>query len=457
MANTGEQMMVALVIGAAAFGGALSTSILLERLRTRLIASTLIALWSMLLFNSVPGTPGIGEYGQYLILAIAILCLVAFFGSVFFHSWKVGFRASRIRNWLRAQLIPRIWTDSIPQSSLPVKPLVTRWFVSIAAATGSIVGTLMAQGEFWEAVGRALNPSHLAFTILLTVTSITLIGPLEEYVFGQRLIRNTSEAHREGASPKDLVEDVFGNLSWRAFGRLGLVALFSFQPTILHGCLDEAISKGSTDAIMTVVGAIGPAFTTYYWSAALQLGAPSIARRAGRASTLFSSLLYFPVVSAFSFTFMAILISAVSVTQYGALWATVLIIIAVMIAIVLGTLGALMIGFLFDGIFAIAGGMVLDRARVSARFGSWHALLVIGLIFVVFFILLGLVADGIVAMTGLAQSDSAQQWLSGPLSCLGWMAGLAVSGFPRILTVSVSADPSDAGDERALGDMAESR
>ena len=41
----------------------------------------------------------------------------------------------------------------------------------------------MAQGEFWEAVGRALNPSHLAFTILLTVTSITLIGLLEEYVF----------------------------------------------------------------------------------------------------------------------------------------------------------------------------------------------------------------------------------------------------------------------------------
>ena len=36
------------------------------------------------------------------------------------------------------------------------------------------------------------------------------------------------------------------------------------------------------------------------------------------------------------------------------------------------------------------------------------------------------------------------------------MAGLAVSGFPKILTVSVSVDPSDAGDERALGDMAES-
>jgi hypothetical protein len=287
----------------------------------------------------------------------------------------------------------------------------------------------MQGGEFWEAAARAIAPTHIIFTVLLTVVSIALIGPLEEYVFGLQLRpREHGDAHEhESASPWGLIGDLWENFSWRAAGRLGLVFLFTFQPTILHSCLDETISRGDAAATFTIISAaIGPIFTTYYWSAALQRGAPSISARAGRSTTVFSAFLWWPAISAFIAFYLINLVGR-SAPQAGFFLAIV--------GLLIGWVLAFVWGFVLDGLQAFIGGAALDVSRQRHEFASWSsvavltaALSVTKLIEVVVLMFFGTMMTGV----HLPAAD----WLSlllTPLSIVGWMAGLVVSGFPKIL------------------------
>jgi hypothetical protein len=423
-----EVKVLGLTVLALGFGGAFLTAVLLERLRTRYATAALIGFATALLYNSVPTRPISGSMAEDLALSPLIGCAVAAVGTYFYHEGLWFIEGPKLRIWLRAILFPRNWKDvTVP----PVEPkaLVARWFVAIAAGTGSVVGALMQAGDFWEAAARAIAPTHIIFTVLLTVVSIALIGPLEEYVFGLQLRpRHDGDAHEhEAASPRGLIEDIWENFSWRAAGRLGLVFLFSFQPTILHSCLDETISHGDAAATFTIVSAaIGPIFTTYYWSAALQRGVPSISARAGASTTVFSAFLWWPAMSTSVVFYLSNQLGRNAAPEAFILFIT---------GLFGGWALAFVWGFVLDGLQAFIGGAILDGSRRRHDFASWQAvatltaaLAITKLIEVFVLTLFGTMMTGI----HLPAAD----WLGfllTPLSTVGWMAGLVVSGFPKIL------------------------
>ena len=422
---------LSIIVLASVIGGLVCAAVLLERIRMCLVVSALLALAGVLTIYSTQGAPPLSALIGITLGSVLAACLIALLLSWFFRFWTFYIKAPEIRSFLRSELIPHAWGHpGAPR--LPAKALVTRWFVTIAASTGSVVGALMIKGEFWTSAFKAIDIKHIFFTLLITVVSVTLIGPLEEYVFGQRLSRSREDSsHGEGSSG-NLVSDVWENFSWRAAGRLGLVALFSFQPTILHASLDEAISSGDADTIVTIIfAAIAPAFTTYYWCAALQRGERSVARRSGRAATLFSAMLCWPTVLVFCVS--AALIVAAKLPGHRDVFGNSAIIFAF---VLFSPLASVAVGFVFDGISAFIGGWIIEYTRRTPGLGSWHALLLMGLSFSAVTILINMITNVGLGLELGKNPGNWRQWLDGPLGAFGWMAGLAVSGFPKILTIA---------------------
>jgi hypothetical protein len=440
--------VLAVLLASVALGGAIACGLLIEGRWRRTIVSAAIGVVAVLFFDSVPTRPFTGNIPGDILAGIFGTCFTTFLASAFFDGWTFGFSGPEIRANLRAILLPQSWTDIAVTEPLPPRDLVSRWFVTVAASTGSVVGALMTQPDFWHAMARALAPTRLIFTLLLTVVSITLIGPLEEYIFGRRVgRRGSSQGNEPHAAARGLFEDVWENFSPRAAGRLMLVLLFSFQPALLDACVGETVSRGDINATFLILtSAIGPALITYYWSAALQRGAPSVMHQAGRSSTVLSAILWYPPC------FVLLMALAFALVQSDPQNNGKFMIIAFLLGIPLAYGIALAWGFLLNGLMAYGGGWVLDRVRAQREMDTLKAVVMLGAVLAVINLLLfaatmlALVAvGGDEAHIGLA--DWAQTML-GLLSTVGWVGGLVVSGFPKILHTARERPPPAAAGRR---------
>src|SRR3569833_182869 len=171
--------VLGLIALAWSIGGALAAAVLLDRLKARYAVAAGLGVAAALLYNSAPVRPVTGHLLADLLLGGVAGAAVAGLATWISVSWTWGFDGPAIRRWLRQLLLPRNWPQGPKPGELSSKQLVTRWFVTIAASTGSVVGALAAQPRFWDAAGEALAPKRILFTLLLMVVSITLIGPLE--------------------------------------------------------------------------------------------------------------------------------------------------------------------------------------------------------------------------------------------------------------------------------------
>ncbi|HEY1607330.1 MAG TPA: hypothetical protein VGF77_17205 [Allosphingosinicella sp.] len=412
-------------------GGALAAAVLLDPAKARYGVAAGVGIGAALLYNSAPVRPITGNLLADLLLAAAIGAIVAGLATWFSVSWTWGFDGPAIRRWLQQLLLPRNWPQGPKPGQLSSKQLVTRWFVTIAASTGSVVGALAAQPRFWNAAAEALSPKRILFTLLLMVVSITLIGPLEEYIFGRPLARPGATPHEAvHGGARSLIEDLWENFSPHAAGRLALVFLFSLQPTLLDACVREAIIHSDAQASFVVLtSAIGPAFTTYYWSAALQGKTGSISRQAGKSTTYFSAILAFPVTALLCLALAARL----SMAWFdGHVFPAILIL--AMIGLALSGLLAIAIGFVLDGISGYAGGWALDRARDRRNLEPWQAVGLLGGVLVVSKLIVLIIT---IALLGSMVHTGSLGWrenlLPATISMIGWTGGLLVSGFPQIL------------------------
>ena len=444
--------VLGLFAGAWAIGGALAAAALLDRPKVRFGVAAGIGVAAALLYNSVPVRPVTGALLTDLVLAAGSCAVVAALATWFFREWTWIFDGPAIYRWLQRLLLPRNWPNGPQPDQLGSKQLVTRWFVAIAAATGSVVGALAAQPRFWDAALEALSPKHILFTLLLMIVSITLIGPLEEYIFGRQLARPGAAGHAaEPGSARGLIEDVWQNFSPRAAGRLALVFLFSLQPTLLDACVGEAIKRGDAQVTFVLLtSAIGPAFTTYYWGAALQGQVDSVARQAGKSTTYFSAFLYFPFTAAALGLLMFRLLFSNGESGGGAA-----IIFGPLIALGLAAVVAVVVGFLIDGISAYIGGWALDFGRGRLYLAPWQIVGALGGVLVVGKLAVLVLFTMTFLILGRGGIFSASDFVVPVLSMAGWAAGLLVSGFPQILhSARARALPSAAYKPSASGSAA---
>jgi hypothetical protein len=282
---------------------------------------------------------------------------------------------------------------------------------------------------------EAFSPNRLPLTILMAIVSVTLIGPVEEYVFESWIAAPvgpaTADVHGHGPI-ESRFERMVQIASPRAFGRLLLVLLFWLLVTGLHGVLEATFHSSDTvESLIIVLGNVTPAVVTHFWCAALRRRVKCVACRAGWASMVAGILLIgLPAMLLVIAPFARIAVSIDAGHPFE-----LLIYLGKLLLVLI--LGAPLPGWVFLAAFSYVGGMAIDMAR-RRKFSSVGtvALLAVALCAVNAVIWLGLVR-WLSALYHVEPAELMRTLNAGiVLSPLGWALGLLLSGFPSVLQAS---------------------
>jgi len=425
--------ILGVLMGCAVIGAILIFAVAVELLWAQAILTVLVTIGGALVYQAAPGSTALSHSRAldiFLFLLGALAMLLAGDGLMrLAGALRLG--RTTMAALLRGTLSPRYWTD--PPSPPPsVADFTKRWFVAVAAATGSVIGTLITDGKFIHILLEAFSPARIIFTLLVTVVSITLIGPVEEYIFGSRFAAarpaaEAGEEHETHEAEPSRFEHMMQLMSPRAFGRFMLVLFFMLQLTVLHGTLEERVHEGDATASLQILLAALPAgVITYYWCAALQAGAASVMRRSGAAATLAGALLTgLPLFMGVTiFTGVKFAAAGAKVTALAP---------ALLLLLALAIPGALVFGLLMMGISAYAGGWMIDRSRrLSLAPAACVALIGVGLCLAT--LVLIAVAAVLMTMVHVPLDAENQRNLGFTLVIqVGWTVGLLVAGFPDVL------------------------
>jgi hypothetical protein len=313
-----------------------------------------------------------------------------------------------------------LWTGNARQRPMTPNDWARRWFVTVSASTGGVVGAVASFPQFWGPMQDGLAPERILFTGLLSAVSLFLVGPVEHYVFHPP---HGNEERTDNGEASAIAEMITAG-SARATGRLGLVFAALFVANFVHSCFAEGASRLTVSLLATmVVAAVMPGVVTYYWASALQHGADFISKRAGKASALLGGILCLGV---------AIVLSADAVIpRLG--WANPVLNWAVGTASCV--LIATILGISYFGSFAFLGGSVLDWTRRRPAMNSWLAIAALAACLAVVAMLVVAATRGIVHTTAPAATPAMRTPCYLPLLFVaGWMVALGFSDFPRIVT-----------------------
>ena len=285
---------------------------------------------------------------------------------------------------LPGRLNPKAWDGSIehvrpPKISAlatkgPINPqdMARRWFVTVAASVGAVAFSLMSDGGFWSTFAKNFQPIQVVSAMVVAAVAVVLIGPLQDFV----LARSIDDGENGGARP-DFADAISKANARRSALRLILVfALALTFLELINNALDQSIQNDSVASTMIIMMAsIGPAVVTYYWSAALQYGAPR--KEVGPLVTQsvvawFMVLLYLPGV--------AICVQAALSANVGdpdtARGAAFLLVFSPLV----GAFVAGVLGFFAAGVYAFIGGFawnLMEDHRWVASIGAALIVLVV--------------------------------------------------------------------------------
>ena len=425
------------LMGCAVIGAILIFSAAVEHYWVRAVLSVLVTLGGALVFQAAPGSSTLTRSrGLDILVLLAAAQVMLLLGAGLMRvSARLKIGPSNLAALIRGALSPRYWTDP-PAPPPSVSDFTKRWFVAVAAATGAVIGNLITDGKFIHSLVDAFTPARIVFTLLITVVSMTLIGPVEEYIFGSRFAAPTTpartgaehEAQQEEADAEtSRFEHMMQLMSPRAFGRFLLVLFFMLQLTVLHGTLEERVHEGDASASLQILLAALPAgVITYYWCAALQLGVPSVTRRSTVASTLAGTLM-----TGLPLFVGVIIFTGVTYAAAGAKFTALA--SALLVLLILAIPGSIVLGVLTMGLFAISGGWMIDRSRrlslspvasvamigAGLCLASGALILVVSLLLTMMHVHLDATTQRDLTLTVVIQ--------------VGWTIGLLVAGFPDVL------------------------
>jgi hypothetical protein len=256
-------------------------------------------------------------------------------------------------------LAPRRWPEAKGKPAPSGQDLAKRFFVAISAATGGVVGSLLTLEQFWTVFFTSLTIAHLFRAMLFTIVSVTLVGPLHEYILHRGL---ELDAHGHAANQKDPAS-FFSEITPFVAMRFGLVLVFWILLEVTLGALSECVSSKNVLAMYQIVLAgLTPGFVSYYWCAALQLDAPSVQKTATWPSVASGAAMFCGLGAGVAIVFMSFLgwtldITAGETNAFG-------LFIGVVAVFSITTLAAsLSFSWFICGVYAMAGGYAIDRYR----------------------------------------------------------------------------------------------
>ena len=440
--------LLVLFIFSFGLGSVAITAVVIERLWLQLLLTLLFVVASASLFQPGESAPDpFAAYGGPWAV-FGIIDFAGLFAARLLLAWKKPWHAL-FRQWL----VSGSWNAQTVAAPTH-EDLYKRWFVTVAAATGNVAGILISEPKAWAIIHTAISPSRLFFTVLLTVMSVTLVGPGEEFVLGAAFRAEQDSGEEAGHSH---FERLLQNLSsWRALGRIFLVFAAWFALNIMHSCMDESVNdtnvKTSTEILLSVVPS---GLISYYWCAALQRGVKDVSNIASRAVMVAACLLFLPGhLFAALFALHADIGAnfAHAVTHYGLAGTLALAGLRSAIYLALAVLLAGLAAFTTYTLPAGFGGAMLDANNTRRKRSAFLIITqVIGAVALAQFLIFACGSWLAQHLVGLPITD--REFLTSLLflvGTLGWGLGLLFSNFPQILegahARSAAAPANDAID-----------
>jgi tetratricopeptide (TPR) repeat protein len=406
-----------------AAGGVIVAVIVAPGWPSLLLATAVISgLAGLLLGTGLPVQSPFADVASLMLVGIFLLVamgssLALALALAFLSSDRVDvFGMARLRQWARDVLVPQRWPD-VTRTSLSPTDLAKRVFVTVSAATGGVVGSLATMRLFWENLAEVFTPQGVVTALVLTIVSVVLIRPLHEYVMdrGLRSMGVDDDTPARWAS-------LWAGISWRTVVRLSIVFVGLFQLDVMYRSLDLCIQRGPVEATYRVVfGGLAPGIVSFYWSAALQLGATTLRRTAARAALILSAAIWYPR----TIDMVRIrLLELISWRGDTIVWALVLI-----AAMAIGIAASLLCNGIPYGAYAFAGGYAIARGR-----GAYAMYLLSIALFLV-----TPIAEALHLLLLIVTGENLQgadylylSWREFPATA-GWILGLFASSFPQLV------------------------
>ena len=428
-AKAADELSLAAFVDVA--GAILMLTLVVQSLSVQAAVSAGLGVAGVLIYRAAPGAGALFEnpVNDFALWAGLAVAFVGVANVIWWLLDRIRLRSLGMSRRLRAIISVRTWPPSAgPEAA--TSDFTKRWFVTVAAATGSVVASMLGREGFIEELGKAFGPSRIIFTLLATVVSVTLIGPVEDAIFGSRM---AAAPHARAVSPPGQTEEgsrfeqLLALFEPRALGRFALVLVVMLMLTVMHGAIEARVHASQGQDITTMLAAsVGPALITYYWCAALQRGVAPVARRASVAAAV-AGLLVLGIPNAIVTTFNASIglitrSSAVGGDHPANLWAV----------LAVGPWMDLLISFGAVGGLALAGGLIIDLS-LRRRLSPMVTVALVAAAVAGVALLFQLVAMGVMTVLRAPDPDRLVQTQSALLAAGGWMFGLIVSGFPTVL------------------------
>ena len=431
--------LLALFIASFGLGAVFLTAIVVERIRAQMILTLVFGILALVLFafgNSqddlhakVPPEAqanlaliGHSTAATFLVAAYATLAAAKILFSI----------KPQWRDTLRKYLVPRLW-QSPDTSALSFYDMEKRWYVTVAAATGSVIGIRLIEPKAIEVIIESVTTSRAFITVFLTLVVVVFFGPGEDLILGANL-----KSSSETSAPRSHFEELLHNSSGRSWARVLLVLICFAAFNVAEKCMDDSFSSGHAQAaLQMLLAAVSAGVVTYYWCAAIQRGVKSVSDSAFIASILFSGFLivgmslFFGIYCAYlGYSWFAVHAGAaiaLAAFVFGGVLFT---------ALAFGFFGILNI-FQY-GFVALAGGAAIDLDRAKPDRSSYltvaKLIVFVALIQVFYMFAFFGMLDFFLKFVNEKTSD--QALFDSLLSIVGkvvWGVGLYIAGFPKIL------------------------
>ncbi len=355
-----------------------------------------------ILLLAEPGQQGyVGEYFNLHHQALLTLGHIATGAALGYAALVPGAIVLLIMRQFISVLKPSEWEtgDGQPVAAHELAPrdLARRVFVSVAAATGAIVGVLCTTDVLWKAVESALNPRALAAVVFVTAAIVVLAGPFKDYVLrGADDEKGGFEEHLTAA------------ISTRTIGRFFLVGMMVLALEFAYNCVGNTIEAADAGLLsLLIVAGVTPSIVSCYWSAAIQLSMQPMHH------------LWFPATIAGGLLNLGpgLLFAASAVSEDSKRPGLELAVGSLIVGLI--------IGFFVCGLYAMLGGYALEK------FKGRNALVALGVaIFLGSAVHMGIML-AIYSMMSIPVLPSFY-WTFLAINA-GWVFGLYTSGFPRLV------------------------
>jgi hypothetical protein len=433
--------VLAYFVGSFGIGAILITVVVVDRIQKQAFLTALYSLFAAALFvfgnikdphpanTSTPPEPGVNlafvannTYVTLLIAGFATLVVARFLLPA----------NSKIRKYFRERMIPALWATASGSTEI-AEDVERRWYVTVAAATGNIVGIRLTDQASLHAFYASFTFERIFIVGVISVIAFILIGPGEELLLGA-----TANASLEQASSHSPFMEMIHNTTGRSWAKwIGFIVCVAFI-NVGEKCMDDALSSGHAQSALQMLIAAAPAgVITYYWCAAIQRNTKTVADAAFGPSMIVAAFLTIGGILIVAFV-TAHATYLYGLPKYGS-WLTLAVDIPmVMIFVVLGIAFILLLNLFQYGFASAAGGVIIDTDRSKPERSSYFTIiramaLIIVLQVLTISALFGLLNFVLRIFSTTLSDESFVDALWSVAGTVFWGIGLVIARFPKVL------------------------